>query len=292
METTAKKNITVEAVINAPIEKVWKFWNDPKHITQWNTATEEWHTPKAENNLEVGGKFLSRMEAKDGSNGFDFEGVYEEVKPHQLIIYSLLDGRKVKISFDAKERETTITETFEAEDTYSLEMQQGGWQAILNNFKKHVESTSEPEKLHFEILINAPVEKVYNTMLDEKHYKEWTAVFNPTSHYVGSWEKDSKILFIGCDANGETGGMVSRIKENIPQKFVSIEHLGMYQNGNEITTGKEVEGWAGALENYTFEKVDDNTRLSIDMDTNEEFKAMFSELWPKGLNKLKSICEA
>nr|WP_224996143.1 SRPBCC domain-containing protein [Cesiribacter sp. SM1] len=148
------------------------------------------------------------------------------------------------------------------------------------------------EQLHFEILIDAPAEKVYNTMLDQEHYTAWTAVFNPDSHYEGSWEKGSKILFIGAGENGEQGGMVSRIKENIPHKYVSIEHLGLYQNGREITTGKEVENWAGSLENYSFENRNGSTLLSVDMDANQEFREMFSALWPKALEKLKALCEA
>jgi hypothetical protein len=154
-----------------------------------------------------------------------------------------------------------------------------------------VESSGELEMLHFEILINATVEKVYRTMLDEIPYEEWTEVFSPGSHYKGSWEKGSKILFLGPDKNGEMGGMVSRIKENIPSKFVSIEHLGIVQNGKEVTTGKDIESWAGSLENYTFEQVNGNTLLSVDMHSNQEFKAYFLETWPKALNKLKAICE-
>lgn len=146
-------------------------------------------------------------------------------------------------------------------------------------------------KLHFEIGINATTEKVYKTMLDEKHYQEWTSEFNPTSRFNGSWEKGSKMLFFGNDKDGNIEGMVSRIKENIPNKFVSIEHLGMIKNDKEITTGTEVEGWVGALENYTFTENNGTTVVSVDMDSLEEFNSYFMETWPKALNKLKTICE-
>lgn len=140
METANKKNtITVEATVNAPVEKVWEFWTKPEHITKWNNASEDWYTPHAENDLRVGGKFSARMEAKDGSFGFDFGGVYDEVKANQLIAYTLGDGRKVKISFVANGQATNVTESFEAEDTNPIEMQQDGWQAILDNFKKYTE---------------------------------------------------------------------------------------------------------------------------------------------------------
>jgi len=150
---------------------------------------------------------------------------------------------------------------------------------------------SNMETLRFEVRINAPVEDVYKIMLEEKSFLEWTSEFNESSHYEGSWEKGSKILFVGSDKDGTKGGMVSRIKENIPNKFVSIEHLGILKGDEEITTGKDVEGWAGALENYTFEKDKDATHLIVELDANQEFKSYFQDTWPKALNRLKSICE-
>ena len=292
METTERKSITVEATILAPVEKVWKLWSQPVHICQWNNASDDWHTPKAENDLRVGGRFLSRMEAKDGSFGFDFEGTYDQVVKHELISYHLDDNRKVTIRFNGNGNTTTVTESFDADTSHSAEMQQAGWQAILNNFKKYAESVKENEKLRFEILIDAPVEKVYSRMLDEKQYQEWTAAFSPTSRFKGSWEKGSKILFLGDDEKGNTGGMVSRIKENIPNQFVSIEHLGLVKDGKEVISGEEVESWAGSLENYTFEQKKEKTLLSVEMDSNEEFESYFSETWPKALQRLKEICEA
>lgn len=135
-----KNPITIQSTINAPLEKVWKFYTTPEYIMQWNNASDDWHTPKAENDLRVGGKFVSRMEAKDGSVGFDFWGIYDEVKPNELIEYTMGDGRKVKVAFNGNESETTVVVTFEPEDENSRELQQGGWQAILDNFKKCVES--------------------------------------------------------------------------------------------------------------------------------------------------------
>lgn len=135
----ANKTITVEATIKAPVEKIWKYWTMPEHIKQWNKASDDWHTPYAENDVRTGGKFLSRMEAKDKSVGFDFGGVYDEVKEHKLIAYTIGDGRKVKIIFSGDKNETKITETFEAENQNPVEMQRSGWQAILNNFKKYTE---------------------------------------------------------------------------------------------------------------------------------------------------------
>ena len=139
MNTNKKTEITVSVIVNAPLQKVWQFWTLPEHIKQWNFASDDWHTPKAENDLQVGGKFLSRMEAKDGSFGFDFLGVYDEIKENELITYTMGDGRKAKIIFINEGNATKVIETFEAENENSIELQQGGWQAILNNFKKYSE---------------------------------------------------------------------------------------------------------------------------------------------------------
>lgn len=132
--------ITVQSIINAPIEKVWQYWTSPEHITQWCNASDDWHAPRAENDVQVGGKFTTRMEAKDRSFGFDFGGVYDEVRLHEYIAYTIGDGRKVNITFSGNGNETSVTETFEPENQNPLDMQQAGWQAILDNFKKYVEA--------------------------------------------------------------------------------------------------------------------------------------------------------
>lgn len=132
--------ITVETTVNAPVEKVWDYWTSPEHIVQWNSASDDWHTPKAENDPRTGGKFSSRMEARDGSFGFDFEGVYDEVQPLALIAYSIADGRQVRIIFEKQGDQTKVIESFDAEDQNPIEMQKDGWQAILDNFKKHTEA--------------------------------------------------------------------------------------------------------------------------------------------------------
>ena len=132
--------ITIETTVNAPVEKVWDSFTKPEHITKWNAASEDWHTPRAENDLRPGGKFSSRMEAKDGSYGFDFGGVYDDVVTHQLIKYTMGDDRKVQVDFIPGENGVRIVESFEAEKTHSEEMQRNGWQAILDNFKKYTEA--------------------------------------------------------------------------------------------------------------------------------------------------------
>lgn len=137
---TSTSSITVEMKVNAPLEKVWDYWTNPQHIVNWNCASEDWHAPHATNDLRVGGKFNSRMEAKDGSMGFDFEGEYTKVEQHIEIEYVLADARKVNIRFDSDGKETTVTETFDPENENTLELQRAGWQAILDNFKRYTES--------------------------------------------------------------------------------------------------------------------------------------------------------
>ena len=140
MTTAGKTTITIEATVNASAEKVWKVWTNTEDITQWNNASPDWHTTRAENDLRPGGKFLSRMEAKDGSMGFDFWGIYDVAKPHEYIEMTLGDDRKVKIYFKGSGNQTHIEETFEAEGENPIEMQRAGWQAILDNFKQYTET--------------------------------------------------------------------------------------------------------------------------------------------------------
>src|SRR5918993_4745909 len=159
------------------------------------------------------------------------------------------------------------------------------------------------KKLQFKTSINAPVTMVYDFMLgisNKSTYEQWTAMFNPTSSYEGSWEKGTKILFIGVDEKGEKGGMVSRIVENVPNKFVSIQHYGLLKADKEITEGPEVEKWANGFENYTFEennaRPDDpvgrgTTTVTVDLDTTEDFLDYMNQTYPKALDKLKELCE-
>ncbi|MFC0775638.1 SRPBCC family protein [Terrimonas alba] len=140
METQEKTIITVQNTVNAPVQKVWEYWTKPEHITQWNNASDDWHTPWAKADFREGGSFSARMEAKDGSMGFEFGGVYDVLRTNEYIEYTLGDGRKVKIRFTPVGKTTEVVESFEAEGTHSIEMQKGGWQAILDNFKKYTEA--------------------------------------------------------------------------------------------------------------------------------------------------------
>lgn len=140
MVTSEKTKITIQVTVDASMEKAWEAWVEPKHIVNWGFASPDWHCTKAENDLQPGGNFVSRMEAKDGSFGFDFGGVYQNVEKHKLISYILDDTRKVEIVFKEQDGKVLIVQTFEAESENPIEMQRNGWQAIMYNYKKYTES--------------------------------------------------------------------------------------------------------------------------------------------------------
>ncbi len=143
------------------------------------------------------------------------------------------------------------------------------------------------QKLHFTKFINAPVEKVWDTMLDDVTYREWTKPFDPGSRYEGSWEEGSTIRFLSA----EGAGMLATIVENRPHEFISIKHIGQIKDGVEDTTSEEVQKWAPAFENYTFVAKEGGTELTVDLNIVEEWKQMFEDLWPKALDTLKELSE-
>ena len=150
------------------------------------------------------------------------------------------------------------------------------------------------KKLQFTIDIHAPAATVYDCMLgisSKSTYEHWTAAFNPTSSYEGNWEKGTKILFVGVDENGEKGGLVSRIADNIPNRFVSIQHYGLLQGEKEITDGPDVEKWANGYENYSFEERNGTVTVTVDVDTTEDFVEYMNASYPKALESLKALCE-
>jgi len=143
--------ITIETTVRAPLEAVWRAWTTPEDIVRWNAASDDWHTPRAEVDLRVGGTFSSRMEAKDGSTGFDFEGTYTEVDPMERIAYGMSDGRTCVVEFreetaPGQRRLVRVREAFDAEPTNPIELQRQGWQAILDNFARYVEAGREPSR--------------------------------------------------------------------------------------------------------------------------------------------------
>jgi uncharacterized protein YndB with AHSA1/START domain len=132
--------IMVSTTVNAPVEKAWEYFTDPAHVTQWNQASDDWHSPRGTNDLKIGGTFSYRMEAKDGSAGFDFAGTYSDVVPHERFAYAMDDGRTVTVTFEKEGDATKVIETFDPETEHSVDMQRDGWQAILDSYKRYVET--------------------------------------------------------------------------------------------------------------------------------------------------------
>lgn len=151
------------------------------------------------------------------------------------------------------------------------------------------------QRLHFSIQIDAPKQRVWETMLAKDTYVKWTDVFSPNpgdqSYFEGDWSDGSKMLFVGIDENGQKGGMVSMIEKNDPYNHLSIKHIGILEGDEEITSGEKVKDWGNAYENYTFVDKDGGTELQIDVDSNDDFVEFFSESWPQGLEKLKKLVE-
>jgi hypothetical protein len=148
------------------------------------------------------------------------------------------------------------------------------------------------QKLHFSITVNAPKKKVWDTMLQDATYRVWTSAFNPKgSWFEGDWNQGSTIRFLGPGENGEIAGMVSRIKENRPYEYVSIEHLGFIHDGQEDTTSDAVKKWTPAFENYAFHESNGVTDVRVDMDTDDDHEKMFEQMWPKALQTLKELAE-
>jgi uncharacterized protein YndB with AHSA1/START domain len=147
------------------------------------------------------------------------------------------------------------------------------------------------ERLQFSVQIQAPPERVWNTMLDDAPYRAWTEPFMPGSYYEGDWSEGSKMRFLGPGDDGKTGGMVARVKENRPHEYVSLEHYGVINENVEDTTSEEVKAWAGAQENYTFRPNNGGTEVRVEVDTADDYKQMFEDMWPRALQKLKQIAE-
>ncbi|MBE7176319.1 MAG: SRPBCC family protein [Mucilaginibacter polytrichastri] len=287
MTTTENQTITVEATVSSPLELVWKLWNDPLHVTQWNAASPEWHCPSADSDLREDGRFSARMAARDGSFGFDFGGTYTTVKPNEQVSYVMDDGRKTDVYFSAEGDKTHIKETFDAETTNPVDMQRGGWQAILDNFKLYAEYAAVNPPHHFTTLIDAPRERVWEKITGRESYMEWAGAAWPGSGLIGEWTQGSTIDFVDVQHSGTR----ARISELRKDEFIKADHIAMLMEGKEDTQSEMAKNWIGAREVYFLN--DDRqgkTRMDVLMYIYPEWAEIAND-WPKALNKLKEISE-
>lgn len=282
--------ISIGAMVNAPIEKVWNFWTQPGHVMQWNHASSDWYTPQAVNDLRPGGRFSYTMSACDGSVSFDFSGTFILVDMYKRIDYQIDDGRMVQVLFDEDTDGVRITENFEAEDVHPDELQRAGWQSILDNFALYTGNSARPT-LRFQTEIKAPSEKVYQILTDDQGYRKWTSVFNPSSHFVGSWDQGSLILFLGHDEHGKRHGMVSKILENLPGRLIRIEHIRTHSDDIVNEPDYHLDTWSGALESYFLTAQESGTIFRVEVETLPDYLEYFLSTWPEALKKLKEICE-
>lgn len=253
METKNATTITVATTIAAPIENVWKLWTEPEHIKKWNNASDDWHTPKAQNDLRKGGKFLIRMESKDGKMGFDFSGVYDNVKTNELISYTLDDGRKVKITFTSVGNNTKVEEAFEAESENSIDMQESGWQSILNNFKKYAElkqRTATLSKVGTYLNFSRNTEEAFN------FYK---SVFG--GEFLGD------IMRLGDAPVQEGMPPLAKEDKNL------VMHIALPIMGNHLLMGTDAPESLGFKMNFG-----NNIHLCVEPNTREETKRLFDAL--------------
>ena len=253
METKNATTITVATTIAAPIENVWKLWTEPEHIKKWNNASDDWHTPKAQNDLRKGGKFLIRMESKDGKMGFDFSGVYDNVKTNELISYTLDDGRKVKITFTSVGNNTKVEEAFEAESENSIDMQESGWQSILNNFKKYAElkqRTATLSKVGTYLNFSRNTEEAFN------FYK---SVFG--GEFLGD------IMRLGDAPVQEGMPPLTKEDKNL------VMHIALPIMGNHLLMGTDAPESLGFKMNFG-----NNIHICLEPNTREETKRLFDAL--------------
>ncbi|HET7819149.1 MAG TPA: SRPBCC domain-containing protein [Bacteroidia bacterium] len=253
METKNATTITVATTIAAPIENVWKLWTEPEHIKKWNNASDDWHTPKAQNDLRKGGKFLIRMESKDGKMGFDFSGVYDNVKTNELISYTLDDGRKVKITFTSVGNNTKVEEAFEAESENSIDMQESGWQSILNNFKKYTElkqHTATLSKVGTYLNFSRNTEEAFN------FYK---SVFG--GEFLGD------IMRLGDAPVQEGMPPLAKEDKNL------VMHIALPIMGNHLLMGTDAPESLGFKMNFG-----NNIHICLEPNTREETKRLFDAL--------------
>jgi len=260
MKTTKEQKIvTVQTRVDAPIELVWKLWSTPADIMNWCTGSDDWHTPGAENDLRVGGRFKTRMEAKKGNEGFDFEGVYNKVIPYEKIEYTIADGRKVSILFSRNLGKTKIVETFEPEKENTVELQHEGWQTILDNFKRYTEVKSAFSKtpkvthqitpcLWFDNRAEEAVNFYISVFRDGK-------IFNKSYYTKEGFEihgqKEGTILTVDFQLNGQrftvlNGGPVFKFNESFSlQVFCGTqEDIDYYWNTLTSDGGEEGQcGW-------------------------------------------------
>ncbi|MCH7409433.1 SRPBCC domain-containing protein [Belliella sp. DSM 111904] len=289
-----KNPIEVRTAIKSNLEQVWNAWIDPKHIVNWNFASDTWHCPAAQLELKKGGRFTYTMAAKDGSMAFDFSGVFEQVQEMKILTFKLDDGRAVEVEFQQDGEEVLLIERFEPEQLNDVDLQKSGWQAIVDNFRIYVQGLSEDEKVEISIetQIDAPKSTVFEVMLADKTYREWVSAFHPGSYFIGSWDKvGGELLFVGPNEQGEDSGMIAEVLEYAYGEKVTLIYTGLFSKGKRIFEGKAVDTWKGGKESYALIEMNGITHLTVKSEIPSAYAASFEQSWEQALDILKRLCE-
>ena len=278
------QTITIKKTINAPLELVYNSYINPKDNIRWNTAGDGWTTSYATINAVTGGSYDVGYRSPDGLHNFPLAGNYLEVIPNSKIT-SIMGDRKVNVDFVSVNSDTEVTITFDAENENSMELQSKGWGNILNNFATHVEkkAKSDYEVIDINTTVDASPKAIWNALLDQNNYKQWTAPFTEGSYYEGRIEFGEIIKFY----SPAHGYLKSEVVVCIPEYQISFKHLGFYSQQDVL----EGEDWKNNRETYTINQEGNTTTLNIYQEMTKKEYEFFAPMWTKALEILKSIAE-
>ena len=279
--------ISISVTIKSDIHTVWKSFTETKHIVNWYFASPDWHAPTAEHDFNNGGKFSIRMEAWDESFGFDYTGTYDKIVDFKEVVYTLDDGRKVDTSFMQTGDEIVVSQDFQADEGIDVEMQRMGWQGILNQLKKYVESKTVVFEVEADI--NASADTVWDCLTKNEIYKKWSKAFSPNSEFKGDWDKGKHIDYIDIGKGG-TRALVEGVELN---KFIQQRHIATITAENEIDTKSDsAKHWIGTIENYTLKDIGGAIRFTVHIECHEQFREFIESSWNTAILDFKRVCES
>lgn len=289
--------LSVSTIIQAPKEQVWEYLWDPEHIVHWSFASNDWYCPQAIwNKPQVWEMFSNTFSAKDGSFSFDFTWKYDEVVEYEILKYTLWEmkdyfidaWRKVEVHLKETASGVEITQIFDTEDENPHDMQIAGWKAILENFKKYVETGEKVLFIKKSVVLNTSQESVFHILTDDTLYRQWTSAFCEGSYYeTNKWQVWEKIYF----KSPHDWWLISEISYFQPPYQVGFTHLWfLTKDGAEDYESEEVHTWKWYKEIYTCKKVDANTtELTIYQDISENDFESFNALWDAALRNIQDL---
>ncbi len=276
--------IEIEVLIKNSLDKVWEYWTGQPFISQWYSASDDWWTPWVNQNFQVDQGFVYRMEARDGSMGFDFSGVFTEIVDHEKIVYVLEDGRKVLTTFEERDGRILLKQAFDAEDQNSAQMQKDGWQAILNHFKSFCEG--DQIEMSFRTVLGTNPNRVWEYLTLPRLYEEWAIAFSEQPKFVGQWVEGGTIDFIDFQEGG-TRVQLDKVK---PFEKLYMTHIAMIDGQAGIVEDHpEAPTWVGTKENYDLELVGKETILTIHIMCHPKYVDYLRNSWEKAVKLMTHV---